>query len=209
MKLLLAGGGDADRVVPVDEFFVSQIDRRLPVLYIPVAAEDNEYEACAAWFRSTYEKYGIQNIEVCTDLKTADMSRGYSAVFIGGGNTYKLLKEIRESGFDTKILDFLSQGGLVYGGSAGSIIFGKDIKAAAYKDENTVGYNETAGLNLVKGFDICCHYAVDEDMKEYRINRVKAISKNGKGTIALPEDCAVFVEDGSITFMGSGAVLLD
>lgn len=201
MKLLLAGGGDAEIVGHIDTFFVSQIDVSRPVLYVPVAAENTEYGACAAWFQSTYEKYGIKNIEVCTDLHKAEVSRGYSALFIGGGNTYKLLKEIRESGFDKKVMEFLNQGGLVYGGSAGSIIFGKDIKAAAFHDENTVGFGETAGLNLVQGFDIRCHYGADGDEK--------GISRNGKGTIALPEDCAVYVEDGSITFIGSGAVLLN
>jgi len=46
----------------------------------------------------------------------------YDTVYIGGGDTFKLLKLIRESGFDEKLLRYYKSGGAIYGGSAGAII---------------------------------------------------------------------------------------
>lgn len=172
------------------------------VLYISIAWEnDPSYGQCAGWFKKTYRP--IKRFEMCTDLKAvSDLSR-YSAVFIGGGNTFKLLKEIKDSQFDHQIIRYLHDGGFVYGGSAGSIIFGKDILCAACDDVNTVGLEDFKGLNLVKGFNLCCHY----------VNGGEANTPHGRtprygtATIALPENCAVYVEDEAITFLGSGGRL--
>jgi len=47
MRLLLSGGGDPERVVHMDKFFISKIDLLKPVLYIPVAWEDDPtYAEC-------------------------------------------------------------------------------------------------------------------------------------------------------------------
>jgi len=48
-------------------------------------------------------------------------------IYIGGGNTFKLLKELKESGFDKELLKFIKEGKPVYGGSAGALILGKNI----------------------------------------------------------------------------------
>lgn len=209
MKLLLSGGGDPECVVPLDEFFVSQIDLQKAVLYIPVAWEDDpSYTECLEWFRRTYPPYGIKNFEMCTDLNNASNLDQYSAIFIGGGNTFKLLKEIKDSQFDKKLTTYLSNGGFVYGGSAGSIIFGKDIIGTTYEDENNVGLEDSKGLNLVRGFNICCHYGNGgEDNTNYKRDRIKEYSTPSDITIALPENCAIYVEDDTITFIGSGALM--
>ena len=209
MRLLLSGGGEPDRVVHMDEFFVSKVDLQKPVLYIPVAWEnDPTYAECFDWFNKTYQPFGIKNIEMCTDLKTVSNVNQYSAIFIGGGNTFKLLKEIKESRFDQKLKDYLYNGGFVYGGSAGSIIFGKDILSTTYEDENNVSLEDSTGLNLVKGFNICCHYGDgDEANTKGKRDRIKAYSEPTDVTIALPENCAIYVEDDQLTFLGSGAIM--
>ena len=94
----------------------------------------------------------------------------------------------------------------MYGSSAGSIIFGRDIIGTTYEDENNVGLSDSKGLNLVKGFDICCHYR-DEDSKNYKRNRILKFSAQSSGTIALPDDCAILVDDNTISFIGNGIVM--
>jgi len=164
MKLLLSGGGDPENVIALDKLFVSMINVQETVLYIPVAWEsDSTYAGCFNWFKGTYNPYGIMNIEMCANLNLiTDLSR-YSAIFIGGGNTFKLLKEIKESRFDKKLMDYLNGGGFVYGGSAGAIIFGNTIKSAEYADDNNVGLTDLSGLNLVGGSDVFCHYSIRDN----------------------------------------------
>jgi dipeptidase E len=122
--LILSGGGDPENVVPIDTFFSEQVDKDRTVLYIPVAMEEScfTYKECYTWFKNTYGQYGITNIRMCIDLKEelSDLSE-YAAVFIGGGNTFKLLKIIKESNFDQKLIRYLQNGGLVYGSSADSV----------------------------------------------------------------------------------------
>jgi dipeptidase E len=207
MKLLLSGG-NAEGVVTLDEFFASQIDLSRTVLYVPVADKETNYDQRFEWFKRTYNKYGIFNIEMCIDLNKAVISDIYTAIYIGGGNTFKLLKEIKESGFDKKLIDFINRGGFVYGLSAGSIIFSEDITSTTYDSENTIGFEDSTGLNLVKGFNICCHYGNgDYDNTNYKRNRIQEYSAQSYGTIALPDGCAAYIQDDTITFMGSGVLL--
>ena len=93
MKLLLAGGGEPEQVKALDEFFANYVGEG-KILYIPVAMDKIPYDECEMWFRKTYLQYKLHNIDVCTDLKNAPNLDEYKAIFIGGGNTFKLLKEI-------------------------------------------------------------------------------------------------------------------
>lgn len=163
MKLLFASGGNPD-VVTIDNFFVSQIDVQKTVLYIPIAWEgDPTYTSCFNWFKERFQPYGITNVEMCTDFNHVSDLEQYEAVFIGGGNTFKLLKEIKDRQFDKKLIRYLNNGGFVYGGSAGAIIFGKTIKSCAYSDKNDVGLTDLSGFNLVGGRDILCHYSESDN----------------------------------------------
>lgn len=205
MRLLLSGGG-RDMAL-LDTFFASHIDLDQTVLYIPVAADESErpYKQCLKDFQRRYAPYGITKIEMCTDLSRAAADDGYTAMYIDGGNTYKLLKEIRESNFHTAIFAFLQRGGFIYGNSAGSIVFGRDIKPTTFEDENEVGWKDSSGLNLVNGFNVCCHFSGKEN-RAYKWNRIMEYACSSKGTIALPDDCGIFVENEKITFMGNGCV---
>jgi dipeptidase E len=145
---------------------------------------------------------------MCIDLNEAVISDKYTAIYIGGGNTFKLLKEIRESGFDKVLIDYINHGEFVYGLSAGSIIFSEDITSTTYETENCVGLENSTGLNMAKGFNVCCHYGNgDEENTTYKRNRIQAYSAQSCGTIALPNGCAAYIQDDAITFIGSGAIL--
>jgi dipeptidase E len=195
MRLILSGGGNSEDVVPIDKLFKNQIDIKKTVLYIPVAMEPSmfTYDECFEWFRNTYNNYGITNIELCTDLYSAVLSNKYTAVFIGGGNTFKLLKEIKDSHFDSKLIEYLKRGGLLYGGSAGAIICGKTIKAALHLDKNNVGITNLDGLNLLNGADVYCHYSVEAD----------DFIRNYNGNLfALYEESGLFIQNKVISSIG-------
>jgi len=196
MRLILSGGGDPEGVVSLDELFAEQVDVDKPVLYVPVAWEtaNPDYEAGLKWFKRTYNPYGITDIEMCTDLCFIGGLERYTAVFIGGGNTFKLLKEIKESNFDEKLIDYLQNGGLVYGGSAGAIICGKTIRTAAHLDHNDVGLTDLSGLNLAGGKDILCHYNRSRDDE--------LIRKYDGGLYVLYEESGLFITDNGVTGIG-------
>lgn len=163
MKIILSGGGDPETVVPIDEYFAAAIDRQKPVLYIPIAMEGRfSYDECFGWFTRTYAPFGIRQATLCTDLAALRLDARYAAVFIGGGNTFKLLQAIQQSDFAAQLRAYLAAGGVLYGGSAGAIICGKTIAPAACLDENLVGLQNLAALDLLGGYDVFCHYAPGE-----------------------------------------------
>ncbi len=199
MRLILSGGGGPEAVVPIDLLFAEQCDPQKAVLYVPVAMEAHVYTygECYDWITATYAPYGIRRIDMCTDLRAATLDDRYTAVFIGGGNTYKLLKEVRESGFDRKLTAYLDRGGLLYGGSAGAILCGRTIETAAYLDENTTGLTDFAGLDLLGGKDIFCHYHGSTDEKTY-------IGRYPRDLYILHEDSGLFIQNHTVTGVGRG-----
>ena len=160
MTIILSGGGDPEVVMPIDQYFSSIINLRKTVLYIPIAMENHvfSYSECFAWFKRTYSAYDVINVECCTDLITVNLDSRYGAVYIGGGNTFKLLDRIQHSGFAPQIHAYLASGGILYGGSAGAIVCGKTIAPAIGADDNLVGLEDLYGLNLLDDHDVFCHY---------------------------------------------------
>ena len=148
MKLLLSGGGDPEQVVELDKIFAENV-KEGKVLYIPVAMDKIPYDDCLNWFKSTYKEYGITDIDMCVDLNEITNLNQYKGIFIGGGNTFKLLNEIKKSNFDVKLKQYLNTDGFVYGGSAGAIIFGNSIDTAIHADDNYLNLENFDGLNIL------------------------------------------------------------
>lgn len=158
MRILLGGGGSAEEERPILDRFAAWVGGG-SVLYLPIAA-DQPGAAHWAWLASVLHPRGVQTIDMWTELSGRDPAAldGYAAIFIGGGNTYWLLHQVRSAGFEQPLRRFAQRGGIVYGGSAGAILLGADIGTCAHMDENHIGIHDTRGLNLVGGRAVWCHY---------------------------------------------------
>src|SRR5690606_2508300 len=123
------------------------------------------YSDCYVWINSVFNPLGIQKIEMLTDLKCHSIEdlKQYSAVYIGGGNTFSLLKDLRTFHFDEVLREYIKSGGIVYGGSAGAIILGADIMTCAHLDSNNVDLKDYRAFNLINDFAIWCHYGPEYD----------------------------------------------
>ena len=140
MKLYLSGGGSGKQNHFAYINFFRIIDKSKPILYIPLAMESTMYKSCYNWFKNEINSYNFNKFEMVKsslELSKLDLNN-YSALFIGGGNTYKLLSELKENDNINKIKKYLLNGGIVYGGSAGAIIFGKDIDGCKLMDEKNI-----------------------------------------------------------------------
>ncbi|RJF71606.1 peptidase E [Deinococcus cavernae] len=172
MKLILSGGGDQEDSSPLDREFATWIGQER-FLYLPFASRDrgDGYAGHLAWLRSVFEPLGLSNPVMWTSFygRTAKDLAGFAGVYIGGGNTFKLLQLLKQTRFDRLLLDYLKNGGAVYGGSAGAIVLGQDIASCAHDDPNDVRLADTTGLNLLNGHDVWCHYTTDQarSVQEY------------------------------------------
>ena len=202
MKLFLCGGGCGKQIVDAMHKFEGMIDESKPILYIPLAMNENRYDGCAEWFAGEIKNINFGKFEmVRSSLELSQKNfDDYSALFIGGGNTFKLLSDINQNGNREKILDYLKNGGIVFGGSAGAIIFGKDINTCLYDDGNKVGLKNTSGLNLLNGFSILCHLSPKSLSKNMK--QLKAFSQKNK-VIYLPEESVIFVNGKRPSLIGN------
>ncbi|MBW7955502.1 Type 1 glutamine amidotransferase-like domain-containing protein [Patescibacteria group bacterium] len=72
-------------------------------------------------------------------------------VFVAGGNTFYLLQEARQSGFDEVVTEFVNKGGWYIGSSAGSVLAAPDIAVIKYLDDpqDAPQLTSTNGLGLI------------------------------------------------------------
>ncbi len=199
MKLILNGGGDGSQVSKSYIRYVELLDKSKPLLYIPLAWKNNdEYDKCLEWLTNELVTYGITKIDMITDASQFDSINleEYNSLFIGGGNTYKLLNYLKESSGYKKIEDYLvNKNGIVYGGSAGTIIFGKDISTST--DENSWPNLDTSGFNLINGKSLVCHYGA-KGRKELQDQYIKNYIAKGLDIISLTEEQSLYISDSTI-----------
>jgi peptidase E len=84
---------------------------------------------------------------------------------IGGGNTFGTLDILRKTKFDVEIINYIKNGVIYVGGSAGSHIASANIEHVAKYDSNDVNLCNFDGLKLFGGI-LICHYT-PERKKDY------------------------------------------
>ena len=200
MKLYLSGGGSGRQNHFAYINFFRIIDKSKPILYIPLAMDSTMYKSCYNWFKNEINSYNFDKFEMVKsslELSKLDLNN-YSALFIGGGNTYRLLSELNKNDNINKIKNYLLNGGIVYGGSAGAIIFGKDIDGCKLMDEeNDVN---TEGFNFINNYSLLCHF----NNNNLKINKKYLTTYSKKNKILfLPEEDVLVISDNSIKIIGN------
>lgn len=192
--LFLGGGGGAEDSARLDEVFFNALSKDGKILYVPLAMDSANYSGGLEWFTGVVRLYSDTiSIDMLTDQNADDVDLNrYNAVYIGGGNTFKLLDSVIKYGLAKKIKTFLQSGGLVYGGSAGAIIMGKNIKTAAAMDERGA-YEQENGLNLLHDACVACHWPETSE-------HVKKVARENKFKVyCIPENCGlIFDVNGSL-----------
>lgn len=204
MTLFLNGGGCGEQVKESYELFKRKVDTNKSLLYIPLAMEKEKYPSCLKWITGELAEFHFLKIEMiisAEELCTKNLD-DYAALFIGGGNTYKLLAELKSCRAFQKIQEFLEQGGIVFGGSAGAILFGKSIDSCRHADPNKVGLKEVTGFNRVFGAYIGAHYPNDNPIKteEATANFTKVSFE--AAVIALPEEDTLMIDKNTVNVVG-------
>ena len=129
----------------------------------------------------------------------------YSALFIGGGNTFKLLAELKSSGVFEKIREFNNNNnnGIVFGGSAGAIIFSYDLEACLCDDINEIGLEDTKGFDTLNGYSLLCHYTNRSEEKDKNNTDYLLQLSYKRKSIALSEEDTIFINGANIENIGN------
>ncbi len=77
------------------------------------------------------------------------------------------------------------------------IIFSKDIHCTDYADDNVLNLIDTKGFDIVKGYDICCHYTNRDTVRNaYEFQCISDYVAMGNKVFALPEETSLFLYPG-------------
>lgn len=121
-------------------------------------------------------------------------------ILVNGGNTFYLLKYVKESGFDDVIRQLFNQGKIYIGISAGSYIVCPTIEQAHWRHQDRNDWNVTdlTGLNLVP-FLISAHF--NESVR----SEVEEGAKLTKyPVVALSDTQAILVKENEVKIVGEG-----
>jgi dipeptidase E len=196
----LYGSGYLDHAESEIRSFLADARR---VLFVPFALFDRDKYAATAQRR--FQKMGYQLTPVHTASDAARAVSQTEAVFIGGGNTFRLLKAL----YDFDLLDPIRErveAGMPYiGSSAGSNVAGPTIKTT--NDMPIVEPPSFNALGLVS-FQINPHY-LDADpnsrhMGETREERIiQFLEENDTPVVGLREGAMLRIENGETILRGS------
>lgn len=194
------GGGYLDHAEAEIKAFLRGVAR---MLFVPYALQDRDGYAKVA--RTKFEAMGfrLDSIHDAADPKLAVEQA--QAMFVGGGNTFRLLKTL----YELDLLDIIKQradSGMAYmGASAGSNVAGMTIRTT--NDMPIVQPPSFNALRLVP-FQINPHY-IDADpgsthMGETREQRLREyLEENTLPVVAIREPAMLHLENGVVTLKGN------
>ncbi len=196
----LYGSGYLDHAEAEIRSFLGDVKH---VLFIPFALYDRDKYAATAQQRFARMGYELSSIHATTDPKQAIYET--DAVFIGGGNTFRLLKALYDFDLPGPIRERVNLGMPYIGSSAGSNVAGPTIRTT--NDMPIVQPPSFDALGLVS-FQINPHY-LDADpnskhMGETREERIlQFLEENDTPVVGLREGAMLRIENGETILRGS------
>jgi len=199
----LGGGGSPDAEAAV---WTSMLQADPRIVYWPFALPVDMLSSADDWLRSQLTaRVGHPVLETWMSLvghQAAELA-SFDLLFVGGGNTFRLLQHIREHGFMQAVKSFVDHGGTYYGGSAGAVLATDTIRIADGHDANDVDLADLGALGLVHGVDLLPHYTDDQ----HAATRQWA-ARHQAAVLGVPNASGLLVSNGRIRVLGPHPVHL-
>ncbi|KKP22529.1 MAG: Peptidase E [Candidatus Nomurabacteria bacterium GW2011_GWE1_32_28] len=211
-KIIAIGGGEIGRpgfpieTTKIDKEIIKITGKKNPkLLFIPTASSDSE-----SYFETVKKHFG-KSLGCKTDVlylikgklikkEIKDKILKSDIVYVGGGDTLKMMKIWKKNGVDKILKEAYKKGIVLSGLSAGSICWFKwgNSDSAKFKNPDA-DMIKVSGLGLIKALH-CPHYDVEKDRK----SDLKKMMKKTPGiAIAIENCCAIEVIDDEYRIISS------
>lgn len=193
----IGGGGFTHETYPaLDDFCVTQAGKARPRMgYIGTASNDDPQKIDR--FHARFDKVAASHVHLPLTLGAqalADHLSGLDMIYVGGGDTEKMINLWRTNGWDRVLRDAAGRGLAVSGVSAGAVCWFDTFLFHA----GSGPMRALQGLGLIKG-GACPHYSTETPRRAALHAAVAAQS--------MPETCAI--DDGvAVVFHATGPVAL-
>jgi dipeptidase E len=181
---------------------------RIKALFIPYAAVTFTYDTYEEKVNERFSEIGHEVVSIHHFADPVAAVREAHAIVVGGGNTWKLLKTIRENNLIDVVREKVLSGTPYVGWSAGSNLACPTIKTT--NDMAVVEPDSFNAFDLIP-FQINPHY-LDANPEghagETREQRIEEFIEVNPGTIVagLREGCMFLVENNTIRLIGKRKV---
>jgi len=172
-NILLLSGTDSSDNKEALEYIKRTYPKFKTMCFVPAHEEDSEDE-----FRQLKkdfkQKLKFKNVvfspleslsakQVKLNIQKSDV------LFLGGGNTFEFFENLQRKRLQSTLKNFLKEGKLIIGLSAGGILLTPSLMMACYPSKDADEYN--AKLKNLKGFDflpfeVCPHYKNSKQMNK-------------------------------------------
>ena len=208
-KIVAIGGGEISELetLAIDKEIVKLTAKDSPqALFIPTASNDAE----GYWetFQAVYgERLGCRTdvlYLIKEDLAEKEIKTkilGADLIYVGGGNTKKMLKIWRKLNVDQYLETALEQGIVLSGLSAGSICWFKygHSDSLSFSEQEEWNYIKVEGLGFIDAFH-CPHYDQSDRAEDFS----KMLAESNELGIAIEDRCAIEFVDGSYRIISAG-----
>lgn len=204
-KIVAIGGGEisAKSTLAIDKEIIRLSGKKKPkLLFIPTASSDSE----GYW--NNIEKYFGNYLGCKTDVMFLIKEKPTKSeiekkiltsdiIYVGGGNTLKMMRLWRQLGIDLVLKTAYDQGIVLCGISAGSICWfdSGHSDSMSFYHPTKWKYINVKGLGFIKGTH-CPHYDSQTLQVARKNNFQNMISRIGESGIAIEDNCAIEFIDG-------------
>ena len=203
-KIIAIGGGEIGRprehgdghypveTTPIDKEILRLANSKsATLLFIPTASNDSEEYFNTA--KKHFLKIGFTSVnvlyllnETLTKAQINKVIMSHDAIYVGGGNTLKMLEVWRKLGVDKALKYALDKGIVLSGQSAGSICwFNQGSSDSSSVTGNGNKLIQVTGLGFLDAIH-CPHY----DVEPYRQDDIKRKMMKSTGVAVCLDNCA-------------------
>ena len=209
-KIVIIGGGETGRgetkhtTQEIDEEIVKLTEKENPI-FVFIGFASNSSESYFDTIKKIYTPLGCtcQNLKRKNLVKNYDLAiekiRNADIIYFCGGDTIKLIDEIKEFKLEKELKAAIERGCVIAGLSAGGILLSKEgfsdtLILKGESDKNTF----IEGLNYID-ISFCPHYNNNTKKKELK----EEIKETKKEVYALEDNTAIEILDENIKVIKS------
>lgn len=199
MNIVAIGGGDlgAGDTLSIDKFIVKLSGKKKPkALFVPTATGDDK-DYCKAFKEIYGKKLGCKTDNLLLFNRESNRNQirekifGSDIIYVGGGNTLRMMKLWRKLGVDRLLEKAGSQGTILAGLSAGAICWHQwgHSDSRAFSSPSDWSYIRVKGLGFIPVI-FCPHLDSEKRHKPFK----DMIMKHGGLGIACEDNAAVWYQ---------------
>jgi dipeptidase E len=186
MDIISIGGGSLKKkqTVPIDQYIVNLAGKKSPrALFIPTASNDPE-DYCESFDRVYGEMLGCRTDHLLLYRRPEDRAtaakkiKSADLIYVGGGNTLRMMTMWRKLGIDRLLIKAGEQGTVLAGLSAGAICWHDwgHSDSRAYSGKKNWSYIKVRGLGMRPGL-YCPHLDSEKRHASFKamVSREKTI----------------------------------